>query len=135
MTSLVPQSDFDLDVDLCEPHLCRCGALVDAYGTHSLACNRSAAAGRQLYVIILHNMQISGQSKHPCKQRTTWGCIGQLAKDRLESPRPHGGLESASSGTQYHQIHKQLHTSTKLRRKLVPLQNRLPIRKRMNIAN
>ena len=39
---------FRLGCRLCEPHLCRCGALVDAYGTHSLACNRSAAAGRQL---------------------------------------------------------------------------------------
>ena len=39
---------FRLGCRLCEPHLCRCGALVDAYGTHSLACNRNAAAGRQL---------------------------------------------------------------------------------------
>ena len=31
-----------LGVNLCEPHLCPCGALVDARGTHGLACRRSS---------------------------------------------------------------------------------------------
>jgi hypothetical protein len=31
-----------LGVNLCEPHVCSCGAQVDARGTHGLACKRSA---------------------------------------------------------------------------------------------
>ena len=41
-----------------------------------------------------------------------WGCIDQTEKDRMESPWPHGGLESVSSGTQRHPIPKLLPTST-----------------------
>ena len=37
---------FRLGARLCEPHTCPCGNLVDAYGTHSLSCRRSA--GRQI---------------------------------------------------------------------------------------
>ena len=31
-----------LGTNLCQPHQCPCGALVDARGTHGLACRRSA---------------------------------------------------------------------------------------------
>ena len=31
-----------LGVNLCEPHVCQCGAQVDARGTHGLACSQSA---------------------------------------------------------------------------------------------
>ena len=37
---------FRLGIRLCEPHTCPCGAMVDAFGTHSLSCRRSA--GRQI---------------------------------------------------------------------------------------
>jgi len=33
-----------LDMDLCQPHQCRCGSLVDARGLHSFVCKR--ATGR-----------------------------------------------------------------------------------------
>ena len=47
---------FRLGCRLCEPHLCRCGTLVDSFGTHSLSCNRSAAAGRQLRHHLLNDI-------------------------------------------------------------------------------
>ena len=34
-----------LGVNVCEPHQCSCGKLVDARGTHGLSCKRSAARG------------------------------------------------------------------------------------------
>ena len=40
-----------LGTSLCEPHLCFCGAAVNALGTHGLACKRSAGRiGRHNYL-------------------------------------------------------------------------------------
>ena len=34
--------DLGLELNICEPHTCPCGANVDARGLHDLACKRSA---------------------------------------------------------------------------------------------
>ena len=47
---------FRIGNRLCEPHSCRCGSLVDAFGTHGLSCNKSAAAGRQLRHNLLNDI-------------------------------------------------------------------------------
>ena len=47
---------FRIGNRLCEPHPCRCGSLVDAFGTHGLSCNKSAAAGRQLRHHLLNDI-------------------------------------------------------------------------------
>ena len=47
---------FRIGNRLCEPHPCRYGSLVDAFGTHGLSCNKSAAAGRQLRHYLLNDI-------------------------------------------------------------------------------
>ena len=63
---------FRLGCRLCEPHSCRCGALVDAYGTHSLACNRKCCSRTPTTSSFdqWHHLQISSQSQHSFQQRT-----------------------------------------------------------------
>ena len=47
---------FRIGNRLCEPHPCRCGSLVDAFGTHGLSCNKSAAVGRQFRHYLLNDI-------------------------------------------------------------------------------
>ena len=34
-----------LGLEMCEPHQCPCGTMVDALGTHGLSCRKSAGRG------------------------------------------------------------------------------------------
>ena len=78
---------FRLGCRLCEPHLCRCGALVDAYGTHSLACNEVLQQDANYAIHLINDIiyrSLARANIH--SSREPLGCTDQTAEDRMGSP-------------------------------------------------
>ena len=85
MMSSEPRVAFRIGNRLCEPHPCRCGSLVDAFGTDGLSCNKSAAAGRQLRHHLLNDIiwrSLSRANIHSTKE--------PLGLHRTDAKRPDG---------------------------------------------
>ena len=87
-----------LGLDLCEPHQCHCGSVVDARGLHSFVCKRApgrAARHHALNDLVARSFAAAGvpATKEPA------GCPGQTGSDRTASLLSLGSVVSRYAGT------------------------------------
>ena len=72
-----------LGVNLCEPHQCPCGKLVDARGTHGLSCKRGAARA-------IHHHQLNDIVRRALVSANIPSVLEPTGLSREDGKRPDG---------------------------------------------
>jgi len=87
-----------LGLDLCTPHQCHCGSLVDARGLHSFVCRRAPGRSARHHA---HNDLIacSFASAGVPSPKSPSGCSGLTGRDQMVSHSFRGKAASRCAGT------------------------------------